>query len=209
VQDMRTASKPQELAVSWRDSEFDLVGYTYTRMHDGSSSTRGDDTPFPARFALAVQLRSTRSPLDVLTVYDTHSNQKVERYERAPGHPYDNVNAHDARIHLHTLGTTLATRAGDVARSRWAVLLADLNWDYVADQRTLRPGFVEGQVGEWAVSSFESMGVADRPYTHPLTKRRIDYVFLTDDTPAHFRTQSVRVGYHSDHRPVVAGIGLD
>ncbi len=210
VHDMRTPTKAHDLAVSWRSSEFELVDYAYTAMHDGSLSTAGESTIFPSRWLLTVRLRPLADPSHVLTVFDTHTNQHVERWDdRAPGRPYDNLNADRARIHFRALDRVLAERAGDPDRTRWAVLLGDLNWDYVADQRTLLPGFVESRVGEWAVSNWESMGVAKRPYSHPRSKRRIDYVFVPRDAAEHFRRESVRRGYFSDHRPVVAWIGLD
>jgi endonuclease/exonuclease/phosphatase family metal-dependent hydrolase len=210
VHDLRTATKAHELAVSWRTRAFELVSYRYVRMHLGSSALAGDSTPFPPRFLLEVQLRSTRSPGDVLTVYNTHTNQRVERWDdRAPGKPYVNLNADGARAHLRAMDLTLAARALDPERSRWAVVLGDLNWDFVADQRTLLPRFVEGRVGEWAVSGWESLGVAGTGTTHPRSRRRIDYVLLTRDSAAHFRSQAVRTGYFSDHRPVVARLGLN
>lgn len=203
VQPLRPNGNPHELAVSWRSSEFTLVGSVITRMHADSASTEGDDRSFPARWVLQVVLQRTGAFPDRVTVLNTHVNHRLERWPSKPGQPFENVNTAKARGHLKKLADLV-----DAADSRYTVILGDFNWDYVADQQTRDPAFVHGQLGERAISGWEALGIRDQPVSHPSSDRRIDYVFLSRSSPAAFRSQSVVDGLHSDHRPVVARIAL-
>ena len=195
-----------ELAVSWRTSKFTLVDSRSVKVANGSSSTEGENRPFPARYVLKVVLQRTGAHPDQITVLDNHIPAYIERFRiNKPGTPYANLNADVARTHLRVIAAMVKA-----STTRYTTVTGDFNWDFVADQKTLNPAFVEGRIGEVAVSGWEAFGIEHRPITHLPSKRRIDYVFIAKNSPANFRRQRVLTSrYHSDHRPVLVRLSLN
>ena len=101
--------EPDELAVSWRVSEFRFRSAEFRRMHDGAGP-RLTAVPFGPRFVIRVTL-TQRSTGRTLTVLDTHVNSYIEDLDR-PGHPRDNLNANRARLHLARMGDFWASVPG-------------------------------------------------------------------------------------------------
>lgn len=198
----------REVPVAYRTTRFTFVSARTVKMHDGMEALVKNPGPldraFPPRFTTEVVLTETKSGQS-FTVFDTHTNQRTEAFQIGkPGVAWNNINAAAAKTHFKTMTDMVKD-----SKSRYVVVVGDLNWDYVADQIKRPAGFVEGTLGTVAVSSYESLGLGTLPPSAPDSGRYIDYVMLTKASKAAFTGQDILFGYNSDHRPVLATIALN
>ena len=184
------AGGSDELAVSWRRSEFTLVSKSQRLLARGRAV--GESAyPFWDTWVLTVTLRH-RGSGRLLSVLDTHLPPKSENLED-PGHFRATVNAGQARTALRRLAPLWQQ-----AQGRWVVGTGDYNLGHAGDVTVRPPGGISRDFAGRAVSSYDVLGTAGVQATHPVSGRRIDYVFAAAD-PDDPRSPEVRT------RPATCG----
>ncbi len=194
----------RELAVSWRRSEFALVGSVLHKLADGVGEGDGR-YPFGTRYALRVTLRD-RASGEKISVINTHLPQRVEDLDN-PGTWNTTKNAIRAARQLDGLAGIWSQAPG-----RWVVGTGDYNIAALADQRARNPGGVVTAYAGLARSSYSLLGFGDLQPTHPTSKRFIDYVHVAQQALRSGRVELVSQrtlrGLNSDHRPLVVRMRL-
>jgi endonuclease/exonuclease/phosphatase family metal-dependent hydrolase len=192
-----------ELATSWRSSEFRLLSSRLRRVALGLSWREGR-YPFDTRLVAVVRLEH-RATGRVLTVLNTHLPQRIENRDR-PGRWLSTINSIRARAQLKRIAEIWEHTEG-----RWVIGTGDFNFGARADAHERPTGGPVRALRGVAVSSYQKLGIGIGP-THPPTARNIDYVWvdrsaLRNDLIA-FRWHGALIGYHSDHRPLLALVRL-
>jgi len=193
-----------ELAISWRRSEFEYVSSSSRLVAYGVDQVAGR-YPFGHRYIIRVTLRH-RETGRLLSVLDTHLPQKIEDLDR-PGRWTTTSNAARARYQLERM-----TREWHQAPGRWVIGTGDYNFDAVADAEV---GLVKAPakaLASVATSSYAVLGDRGLLPTHPPTGRYIDYVHAanSDLRAGHieFLGQRIFAGLNSDHRPLLVWLAL-
>lgn len=188
-----------ELAVSWRTKKFKFVA---ARVQDAIAGVgaRAGRYPFGSR-QIAVVTLEHRASGRRLTVLDAHLPPVIEDLAR-PGRWTATQNAAQARQQLRDLA-----QAWRSVGTRWVVGTGDFNFGARADLKHRSPGGPVRSLGKVARSTYQVVGVGDRP-TYPSLGRSIDYVWVDRDNLRGDRIdvlgQRVLTGYNSDHRPLLA-----
>ena len=127
-----------ELAISWRRSEFEYVSSSSRLVAYGVDQLTGR-YPFGHRYIIRVTLRH-RETGRLLSVLDTHLPQKIEDFDH-PGRWTTTSNAARARYQLERM-----TREWHQAPGRWVIGTGDYNFDAV---RTPRWGWPRRRPRPW------------------------------------------------------------
>jgi endonuclease/exonuclease/phosphatase family metal-dependent hydrolase len=194
----------QELAVSWRRSEFELVSSRARLVASGMDPAVGR-YPFRNRFVVRVTLRH-RDTGRLLSVINTHLPQKIEDFDR-PGRWTTTGNAIKAQYQLDRM-----TWEWEHAPGRWVVGTGDYNVDARVDARLGLPRGPRDELGDLTVPSYARLGIQGLPPTHPPTGRLIDYVHAKradlSDGRMRFVSQRVLGSLWSDHNALLVRIEL-
>lgn len=194
----------KELAVSWRQSEFEYVASTSRLVAFGVDDVTGR-YPFGNRYIIRVTLRH-RATGRLLSVINTHLPHKSEDRDR-PGHWTRTSNAARARFQLERM-----RREWETAPGRWVVGTGDYNFDARADARVGLPRAPAQALAPVARSSYAVLGGRNLPPTHPPTGRYIDYVHASktslDSGDLKFLSQRTLFGLNSDHRALLVRMVL-
>ncbi|HWM02802.1 MAG TPA: hypothetical protein VNP92_10750 [Actinophytocola sp.] len=193
-----------ELAISWRRSEFEYVSSSSRLVAYGVDQVTGR-YPFGHRYIIRVTLRH-RETGRLLSVLDTHLPQKIEDLAR-PGRWTTTSNAARARFQLERMN-----REWHQSPGRWVIGTGDYNFDARADAETGLAKAPAKALASVAISSYAVLGVRDLLPTHPPTGRFIDYVHAakSDLRAGHieFLGQRTFPGLNSDHRPLLVRFAL-
>ncbi len=199
----RFPNSAKELAVSWRPSEFKLVGADQRLVARGISDETGR-YPFGDRYAIRVTLRD-RDTGELVSVLNTHLPQAIENLDR-PGHWRPTYNSARARTQL-----TRMARMWDRAPGRWVIGTGDYNVDARAEARERPVGGLSRMFAGRAVSSYAVLGKDIAP-THPISGRQIDYVYAARKDVRQerlkFIDQRTIPGLNSDHRALLVRFAL-
>ena len=159
----------QELAVSWRRSDFELVSSAVRLVARGMDGDIGR-YPFRGRYVVRVTLRHRDTGL-LMSVINTHLPQKIEDFDR-PGRWTTTANSIRAQYQLDRM-----TREWKHAPGRWVVGTGDYNVDARVDARLGLPGGPLAELGDLAVPSYARLGDPGRA-THPPSDRTADRLRL-------------------------------
>ena len=194
----------QELAVSWRRSDFELVSSAVRLVARGMDADIGR-YPFRGRYVVRVTLRHRDTGL-LMSVINTHLPQKIEDFDR-PGRWTTTANSIRAQYQLDRM-----TREWKHAPGRWVVGTGDYNVDARVDARLGLPGGPLAELGDLAVPSYARLGIQGVRPTHPPTGRLIDYVFAKrsdlEKDRVRFVSQRVLGNLLSDHNALLARLEL-
>ncbi len=193
-----------ELAISWRRSEFEYVSSSSRLVAYGVDQVTGR-YPFGHRYIIRVTLRH-RETGRLLSVLDTHLPQKIEDLDH-PGRWTTTSNAARARYQLERM-----TREWHQAPGRWVIGTGDYNFDAVADAEVGLAKAPAKALASVATSSYAVLGDRGLLPTHPPTGRYIDYVHAanSDLRAGHIEMLDQRIfaGLNSDHRPLLVWLAL-